>query len=107
VTHDEVVAEIQRRARELGILTHYCHQAKHCTADRGMPDLVLVGPHRAAFVEVKTEWAQMKPEQTTWMHALTAAGQLHYLVRPADLDGGRVDGILESLAYGHDVLFRM
>lgn len=106
MTHDELVAEIQRRARELGILSHYCGQAQHCKADRGMPDLVLVGPYRAAFVEVKTEWAQMDPGQTTWMHALTAAGELHFVVRPADLDGGRVDGLLESLAYGQDVLFR-
>lgn len=106
MTHDQIVAEIQARGRKLGILSHYCPKAQHCKADRGLPDLVMVGPHRAAFIEVKTEYGRMEPDQTTWMHALIGAGELHYVVRTADLDNGKVDAILDTLAYGQDVLFR-
>ena len=103
--HDDVVREIQERAAKLGVLSHYCGKALHCKGDRGVPDLLLVGPHKAAFIEVKTQYANLAPDQTTWMHALIGAGQLHYVMREADLENGRLASVLETLAYGQPVLF--
>lgn len=105
MTHDELVAEVQRRAKTRGILTHYCHQAQRCTGDRGLPDLVCAGMHGAAWIEVKSPYDRLDPPQTTWMHALKAAGQAHHVIRETQLADGTVDAILDGLAYGQPVLF--
>jgi hypothetical protein len=105
MTHDETVAEIQRRARARGILTHYCGTAVRCSGDRGQPDIVCVGKFGAAWIEVKSPYDRLSSEQTQWMHALRAAGQLHYVVRPQGLDDGSVDAILDRLAFGQSLLF--
>jgi hypothetical protein len=107
VTHDEIVAEIQARARKRGILTHYCGPGLRCQGDRGVPDLVAVGMFGAAFIEVKTDRDRLKPDQVTWMHALKAAGQNHYVVRQGQLRDGGLDEILDCLAYGQPLLFRV
>jgi len=104
MTHDQVVAEIQARASRRGVLSHYCHRAQFCQGDNGIPDLQLVGPFGAAWAEVKSPYDRLEPEQTTWMHALKAAGQLHYVVRPQGLDDGSVDAMLDRLAYGQTLL---
>jgi hypothetical protein len=98
MTHDDVVHAIQERAKKRGILTHYCGPAKLCKGDRGAPDLVLAGMFGAAWIEVKTPGDQLDPGQTTWKYALLAAGQEHYVIRPPDLEDGRVDGLLDRLA---------
>lgn len=105
MTHDEIVAEVVTRAKSRGILSHYCKQARFCEGDRGQPDIVCVGKFAAAWLEVKTPYDRLEPAQTTWMHALKAAGQQHHVIRPAHLDDGTLDGILDSLAYGQPVLF--
>jgi hypothetical protein len=105
MTHDQLVSEIQRRAKTRGILTHACHQAQRCTGDRGQPDIVAVGKFRAAWLEIKSPGAGLEPAQTTWAHALKGAGQTHYIIRQAQLDDGTVDAILDTLAYGQPILF--
>lgn len=104
--HDDIVSAVIARAAGLGILAHYCKDARFCSGDPGITDLIMVGAHKTAFVEVKTEYGRMESGQNLWMHALIASGQLHYVVRPADLENGKVDAILDQLAYGQDVLFR-
>lgn len=82
------------------MLTHYCPDSRRCDGDRGMPDLLLVGMFGAAFVEVKTPNDRLKPEQTTWKHALRAAGQEYHVVRGDMLLNGIVDGMIDGLALG-------
>lgn len=95
MTHDQVVAEIQERARSAGILTHYCHLSKLCLGDRGLPDLFLAGPFGAAWIEVKTpESPRLDSEQVTWKYVLCAAGQLYYKVTPESLSDDTVTNIL-------------
>jgi hypothetical protein len=105
MTHDEIVTEIQARARKRGILTHYCGPGLRCQGDRGAPDLVAVGMFGAAWIEVKTANDRLKPDQTTWMHALKAAGQAHYVVRELQLRDGGLDAMLDNLAHGQSLLF--
>jgi hypothetical protein len=105
VTHDEMVSEIQNRAKRRNVLTHYCRRAQFCGGDPGLPDLVLVGAYGAAWMEVKTPRDQLDPPQVTWMHQLKAAGQKHYVIRQVQLDDGSVDAILDNLAYGQSTLF--
>lgn len=100
MTHDEIVVEIQSRARRRGILSHYCPDSRRCDGDRGIPDLVLIGPHGAAWLEVKAPHDRIKPDQTTWKHTLRAAGQEYHLIRGDMLLNGVVDGILDGLALG-------
>jgi hypothetical protein len=96
MTHDEVVAEIQARAKRRGILTHYCGRAQHCKGDRGSPDLVLVGPYHTGWIEVKMPGDTRKPEQTTWFHALRAGGQLYEQMGPADLDRSPLHSVADA-----------
>jgi hypothetical protein len=98
--HDDIVAEIQARAKRRGILSHYCGHAIHCKGDRGAPDLLLVGHFGAAWVEVKTGSATLDPGQTTWKHALRAAGQEHHVIREPDLHNGQVNWLLDLVSLG-------
>lgn len=95
--HDDVVAEIIRRANARGCLVHYCGQAARCQGDKGQPDLVVAGPFGTAWIEVKMPGDQLKPAQTTWRHMLTAGGQEYHVVGPADLVDGSVDWILRDI----------
>ncbi len=98
MNHDQIVAEIQARAKTRGILTHYCGSGERCHGDRGMPDLFLAGSYGAAWIEVKTPGDEMRPAQTTWKYMLKAAGQRHYVVGPAELADDGLDEILDIIA---------
>ena len=101
MTHDQIVAEIQARAKRRGILSHYCGSAERCHGDRGMPDVLLVGMFGAAWVEVKTPGDTLRPDQVTWNHALKAAGQLYEVMHESDLAPGHaVDQFLEFVSLG-------
>ncbi len=106
MTHDEIVAEIQARAKARSILTHYCGQATRCTGDRGQPDIRAEGRHGAAWIEVKSPYDRLDPPQTTWMHTIKGNGGRHYIIRETQLDDGTLDAILDELAYGQPVLWR-
>lgn len=100
-THDEIVTEIQSRATAAGVLSHYCGRSQQCDGDRGLPDLILVGVHGAAWVEVKTPRSPgMSADQVQWAYQLRAAGQTHYIVQAAALDNGEVELILGLLSGG-------
>ena len=97
--HDDIVREIQARATKRGMLSHYCGHAIHCKGDRGAPDLFVVGPYGMAWFEVKTGGADLSPGQTSWRHMLTAADQTYLVAVEAHLDDGRIDRMLDGLAY--------
>ena len=101
VNHDQIVAEIQKRAKARGLLSHYCGSAERCHGDRGMPDLVLAGPFGVAWVEVKTPGDRLRPEQTSWRYMLQAAGEVYEVMGERDLaPGGAVDMLLSFAATG-------
>lgn len=56
----------------------------------GYPDLTLAKDQRVRFLELKTDRGQLSPSQVAWMNALPNCWE----IRPADLDSGRLDGLL-------------
>lgn len=100
MTHDEVVAEIQRRAGERGLLSHYCGDSRHCRGDRGFPDLVVAGLYGTAFLEVKTGFKGFSPAQTTWTYQLLSGGETALMVRNEDLADGTLNAIFDKIQQG-------
>lgn len=101
MTHGQIIAAIQDRARRRGVLSHHCPDSRRCDGDRGLPDLLLVGMFGAAWIEVKSPGDRLKPDQVTWKHALGAAGQVYQVVREGDLDdGGAVNMLLLFVSEG-------
>ena len=99
MTHDQVVAEIQRRAAVRGALSHYCRSAVRCVGTPGMPDILVAGPYGIAWIEVKTpSCPTLSSDQTRWKYALIAAKQRHYVVGPAELADDRLEEILDIIA---------
>lgn len=52
--------------------------------DRGWPDLVIAGPERVLFRELKTDTGAVRPEQKAWLEALQAGGLDACVWRPKD-----------------------
>lgn len=97
MTHDQIVDEIMTRAQARGCRVHYCKDSRRCKGDKGLPDLLIVGPNAAGWIEVKTPGDEPRPDQTTWRYFLRAAGQLCEVMRAADLHYGTVDLFLDQL----------
>lgn len=98
VAHENLIAEIQRRADQHGLLSHYCQRSTTCKGSRGLPDLIVAGVDGTVFIEAKTGGADPSPDQTTWLYTLRASGQDVHVIREADIDDGSLDEILASCA---------
>src|SRR5690606_25377268 len=83
----QLLATIRRACRTLGLLCYHTHDSRR--SEPGFPDLVIVGS-RMIIRELKTERGRLRPEQRTWLDALTAAGQDADIWRPGDLYSGRI-----------------
>ena len=83
----QLLATIRRACRTLGLLCYHTHDSRR--SEPGFPDLVIVGS-RMIIRELKTERGRLRPEQRTWLDALTAAGQDADIWRPRDLHSGRI-----------------
>ena len=106
MTHDQIVKEIQKRAKARHVRTHYCGHAERCSGDAGQPDLFLCGVASIAWIEVKTAGDRLKPAQTAWRYALLANSQVYEVMGEADLEpGGAIDTLLDVLTFGQPVLF--
>ncbi len=73
------------------------HHNKRRQSLTGFPDLFLCGRIGVAFRELKSQYGEMRPEQTTWRYKLLAAGQNWDIWRPVDLESGRIDRELDGL----------
>lgn len=63
----------------------------------GWPDLVIVGPHRVLYRELKSARGTVSAQQRAWLHALTAAGQDAAVWATQDLMSGRIEHELAAL----------
>ena len=63
----------------------------------GLPDLLLIGRHRAAWRELKREAGRLRPAQTDVLTRLASAGHSVGVWRPSDLTSGRVAAELRAL----------
>lgn len=79
-------AEFQKR------ITDYCdwldlkwyHNPDSRRSNKGWPDLVIAGPRKVIFVELKTEVGRITREQAEWHVSLRNAGCALFVWRPGD-----------------------
>lgn len=79
-------AQFQRRIMDYcqlrGLLLF--HDTDSRKNNPGFPDLVIVGPNRVLFRELKTQTGRISPKQEGWLLALQHAGQDATVWRPSD-----------------------
>ena len=92
----ELQSEVIRIAEENGHLVFHSTDSRR-DIGRGFPDLVIVGRHRALFVELKSSTGSRTTEQTGWYYRLIAIGEHVTLWRPKDLANGQVEAVLAEL----------
>ncbi|HEV2927570.1 MAG TPA: hypothetical protein VGW74_02675, partial [Propionibacteriaceae bacterium] len=68
--------------------------------NRGMPDLVIVGPGGVLYPELKSASGSLDADQRRWRDALLAAGQRWRLYRPEHWLAGEIERDLKALAKG-------
>lgn len=100
MTHNEIVSEIMARARNRGMLSHYCPDSRSCMGDPGFPDLVVTGLYGTVFFEVKSGYQERRPSQTVWAYTLLAGNEQTFLIHESDLHGGILDSILDQIQHG-------
>jgi hypothetical protein len=79
------------------IIAHACQDSRHCTGDKGMPDVVLAGRGGLIFAELKSEDGETTPEQDLWIWTLDRAGIRWELWRPIDLTTGIITANMEAI----------
>jgi|ERR1035441_795081 hypothetical protein len=96
-----MMLETELQAEVLDLCKKYRLRVFHSTDSRrdigpGWPDLIIVGKSLIA-VELKQQYTNLSVMQTTWKHALKAAGVAYYLWRPDDLQDGIIEIILKEI----------
>jgi hypothetical protein len=84
------------------VQTNPAHFNHRVAANKGFPDLMIVGPGGVKFRELKTmngmgPGGGLGPDQITWRDRLKAAGQDWDIWTPADLGSGRIERELASI----------
>ena len=97
MTEAEFTARVLLRARAVGVLAHHCPRSERCQGNRGFPDLVLLGEHGLALAENKSDDGDTTAEQDLWLWTATRAGIAAPVLRPAQLDDGTIETILQTI----------
>ena len=102
MSEDRFRHDVLALATEMGLLTHYCGDARKCGGRRGFPDLVVVGKYGVLFAELKTDAGDTSLEQDLWLWTLNSASGRSSLVsvalwRPGDLSSGVIEATLRGL----------
>ena len=92
------VHELLRAMPEL--VWHHCGSSQLCAGQRGMPDLLVIGPRRLIWREPKGDTTPLRRQQRDFGQALIAAGQSWGLWRPDDMASGRITAELRALTIG-------
>lgn len=82
VSEKEFQRQLLQYARLCGWRVYHTRDSRGSQA--GFPDLVLTRGGRLIFAELKSARGKVRPEQSDWLDALRAAGQVVYLWRPED-----------------------
>lgn len=81
--------------------THIYHTKTSIGSTAGYPDLHLIHPAGLSlFLELKTQKGKPTADQTSWLDALTAAGQRAYIARPIDYYNGTLDTLFIPANHG-------
>lgn len=79
------------------LVWHHCGRPHLCQGQAGLPDLVIAGPRRLIWREVKGDDTPVRLEQREYGEALMSAGQSWGVWRPDDLLYGQVESELDRL----------
>jgi hypothetical protein len=96
VTEAQFTRDVLALARKHGVLAHHCRDSRHCEGNPGFLDLVLVG-RKVLFAELKLEDGDTSADQDLWIWHLERATANWVLLRPADLESGAIEQILEAI----------
>lgn len=91
------VHDLLRAAPEL--VWHHCGSSHLCAGQGGMPDLLVIGPRRLMWRELKGDTTPLRRAQRDFGQALTAAGESWGVWRPDDMQSGRIDMELQALRH--------
>lgn len=94
MTETELLHQVLAYCTKLGLDAHHC---RYYTADRGFPDLVIIGRH-ILFRELKNANAAPSAAQRRLGWRLRAAGADWAIWRPGDWHSGRIKRELLELA---------
>lgn len=97
MTEAELLTEVVKLCRQLGLLYHHCPDGRGCQGQRGLPDLIVVGTGGLALLELKSENGDDSADQALWAWTLYKAGARYALMRPAELEDGTLRTFLEQL----------
>jgi len=94
VNHQQFQDEILKLCRNKPIHVHWC---RNLSAQRGFPDLVLIGIRGVKWRELKIPPDHLTSEQRALGYRLTASGQDWGVWTPNDLGNGVIIGDIEGL----------
>ena len=99
MSENALLGHILGHCRTFGLLHHHLFEqgrGKPCPAcganvpgryarrtDSGFPDLLILPPGRAVYVELKSEKGKVTNNQRRWLNSLAAVHREVYLVRPS------------------------
>ncbi len=91
MTENELKAHILKMAKAKGWAVYHVTQAKHSNGGgAGYPDLTLARDGEVQWMELKQEHGKLTNDQAGWQLALPRME----VIRPSDLQRGRVDELL-------------
>lgn len=78
-----LMSQVRALAQRFGYRVYHTRDSRG--SDEGFPDLVLVGPERIIFAELKTRTGKLTERQAVWLDMLRHTGKVDvYLWRPGD-----------------------
>ena len=95
----ELQHKVQAICEELDLLWHHCCDPRKCTGNKGLPDLIIVGPGGLLLAELKSDDGTTSAHQDLWLWQLSHTPNTPGRVwRPADLESGRIRRELAAIA---------
>lgn len=82
LTEEQFLARVTALCDWLHLLWYHTRDSRRSPS--GFPDLVIVGPTRVIYAELKSEKGRTTARQKDWLAGLQAAGQAAHVWRPSD-----------------------
>lgn len=98
MTEAELLKEVMTEALGLGLLVHHCPDTRKCQGQRGLPDLIILGPGGILLAELKDRDGDTSAWQDAWLYKAFEAGVRQALWRPANWESGLIKKRLQELA---------
>ena len=93
MTENQLKSKVLEAAYATGwLVEHHVQSNRRGSQGRGWPDLSMVRDGEVLFMELKQEHAGLSPYQKAVQAAM--GGRLYHVIRPSDLDSGRVAELL-------------